>query len=67
MLKSLIEDILDLTRLEEGQFELNMDTFKIKELVDLLKDLFGFQLEKKGLAMIIDVSDETNNKRIHSD
>ena len=42
MLSSLIEDILDLTRLETGHFELTMESFRIKDLVDNLDDLFGF-------------------------
>ena len=42
MLSSLIEDILDLTRLETGHFELNMESFRIKDLVDNIDDLFGF-------------------------
>ena len=42
LLKSLVEDILDLTRLETGNFELHMEHFRLGELVDLLDDLFGF-------------------------
>ena len=49
MLRSLIEDILDLTRLEEGQFDLNMEHFRIGVLSDLLDELFRYQLERKGL------------------
>ena len=42
MLSSLIEDILDLTRLEAGQFQLNKERFSIKEVVHQLDDLFRF-------------------------
>ena len=42
LLSALIEDILDLTRIESGQFELNKSRFRVKALVELLDELFRF-------------------------
>ena len=64
---SLVEDLLDLTRLQFGRFELNMDWFCIKDLTKLLENLFRFQIERKGLQFIIDVSEEAKRHMIFSD
>ena len=42
LLSALIEDILDLTRIEEGHFELNKARFRIRVFVELLDELFRF-------------------------
>ena len=67
MLLSLIGDILDLTRLEAGQFELRSETFKIKSLVDLLDELFRFQMERKGIQLLFDVDPCVMHTSMHSD
>ena len=67
MLRSLIEDILDLTRLEFGRFELNKERFRIKDIVDLLHELFHDQMGRKGIQLIFDVRAEALNTRIFSD
>ena len=55
-LASLIEDILDLTRLENGEFSLNLHVFKLRLVADAIVELFEFQLEAKGLQLVVDAS-----------
>ena len=55
MLAALVEDILDLTRLEAGQFSLNVSRFRLAEVVTELHDLFTDQVAAKGLQLIMDV------------
>ena len=57
-LASLVEDILDLTRLEAGQFNLNVARFSISEIVNELQDQFSDLLTAKGLQLFIEVDDE---------
>ena len=40
---SLIEDILDLAKLEAGTFSLNEEPFKIGKLIEDIDFIFGFQ------------------------
>ena len=49
MLGMLVEDILDLTRLKFGRFQLNYETFSIRVLVQMIDELFRFQMERKKL------------------
>ena len=49
MLNSLIDDVLDLSRLESGVFELHINRFSLSEMMDEVRDLFALQFELKGL------------------
>ena len=67
LLASLIEDILDLTRLEKGEFTLNMNVFKLRSIAHDIVELFEFQIEAKGLKLIIDASEQTLSSIFNSD
>ena len=43
ILMSLIEDILDLAKLEAGTFSLNEEPFLIGKLIEDIDFIFGFQ------------------------
>ena len=45
MLNSLIDDVLDMSRLESGAFELNKGVFNISNLMKELRELFALQAE----------------------
>ena len=61
LLGSLIEDILDMTRIENGEFSLNIIVFKLRKVADLVVELFEFQIEAKGLRLVVDASERTLN------
>lgn len=53
MLMSLIEDILDLAKLEAGSFSINEAPFEIKKLVEDIEDMFTLQCKQKRLELDI--------------
>ncbi|EFI33284.1 multi-sensor hybrid histidine kinase [Desulfonatronospira thiodismutans ASO3-1] len=56
MLLGIINDILDYSKIEAGKLELDMHTFRMDELLDQMKTLFGSTAEDKGLEIIFNIS-----------
>jgi CheY-like chemotaxis protein len=55
-LLNLINDILDLSKIEAGRVELQVETVPLDELASQLRDLFLPQAEHQGLAFAIEVA-----------
>ncbi|WP_320176039.1 ATP-binding protein [Maridesulfovibrio sp.] len=55
-LSSLLTDILDLTMVEAGQFELQIAPFEIAETIDSIRQLFGQEAREKGLVLNFNIS-----------
>jgi PAS domain S-box-containing protein len=55
LLKSLIDNILELSRIESGKFELNMSKINLERVIKEVKSNLEILSEKKGLQLIIDV------------
>ncbi|GAB2880709.1 hypothetical protein GCM10027277_57330 [Pseudoduganella ginsengisoli] len=55
-LLNLINDILDLSKIEAGRVELQMESVAIGDLATQLRDLFMPQAEHQGLAFSVDVA-----------
>ncbi|AXO81034.1 response regulator [Olleya aquimaris] len=51
-LKQLIEDILDISKIEAGRLELVITPFDIRELLEDIKKGFKIKAEQKGLELI---------------
>jgi signal transduction histidine kinase len=51
ILLSLIEDILDLSKIEAGTFVINNSHFEISELLNEINDLFSYQCEQKKIVL----------------
>ena len=60
----LINDILDLSKVESGKMEVIVDSFRSDDFLTQMKDIFDFTAADKGLDFLI--VDEYNNM-IHSD
>lgn len=57
---ALVNDILDLSKLEAGKFHISYQSFDLRMLLESCADLFAFQLEKKSLPLTVYVeSDDT--------
>ena len=54
-LMSLVEDILDLAKIEAGTFSLNEQQFKVRSLVEEVRYSFEFQCEQKGIYFKIEL------------
>ncbi len=48
----LINDILDVSKIEAGEVSLNETNFNLYHLLSEVRDMFRIQTEKKGLAML---------------
>jgi len=64
-LLSLINDILDLSRIESGKMEVSMERFKIQDVVSEVSQSLSPMISQKNLRLIIEIPDET--PEIYSD
>ena len=55
-LYSLINDLLDLTKIEAGHFELRPEVFKLRDLLDDQIALLRPQADEKGLQLVLDAA-----------
>ncbi len=65
-LLSLINDVLDLAKIESGKMILDPKDFDLFNLLDLVQEMLSFRAESKGLELIVE---RANNlpRYIHSD
>jgi signal transduction histidine kinase/FixJ family two-component response regulator len=57
-LLSLINDILDMSKIEAGRMELNAHPFDLREMLAALEAMFALRATEKGLTVIFDVAAE---------
>jgi len=67
LLLALIEDILDLSKMEAGTFSIHNTEFSIPQLMDLISDIFGIQCQQKKIKLIFDIEPCFQNERVFSD
>ncbi len=56
-LTQLLNDILDLSRIEAGKFRLEPVVFRFSDLRDSVRDLFAIPARAKGLELTFDIDD----------
>jgi PAS domain S-box-containing protein len=66
-LLGIINDLLDMSRIEADKFKLIYSRFKIGEIPENLVSLLGHKAAEKGLALSIDVAHEVANLAVHGD
>ena len=54
-LLNLINDILDLSKVESGNIELHLERFYFDDFAQYLESAFGEMMKEKGLKLIIDI------------
>jgi len=54
-LLGIINDILDFSKIEAGKLELDIDRYDIYEIVAQTADIISFQVQSKGLEMLMDI------------
>ncbi len=64
-LLSIINDILDMSRIESGKIELHEEVIDVKEHIAKLEDMFRFSMEKKGLSFT--VKDNSRTRYVYGD
>ena len=55
----IINDILDLSKVEANRLELEVVDFSLQQLLEEFDDVVGYEIREKGLAMIVDLAVET--------
>ncbi|TNV73770.1 hypothetical protein FGO68_gene16965 [Halteria grandinella] len=55
-LQNVIEDALDMSRIENRKFTLNFEVFDIRGLINEVEGIMGFQTEQKGISLTHQVS-----------
>lgn len=50
-LSNVIEDALDISRLENNNFKLFIDMFKLRETIDEVCEIMAFQIDQKNLKL----------------
>ncbi len=53
-LMGLIDDILDLSKLEAKRMDLNIQGFDLNEMLEVIEDMFSVRCEQKGLVWKLD-------------
>jgi len=66
ILQNLISDILDLSKIDAGKFEVVNEDFNLREFSENLIDVFKSSAKSKGIYLYLDF-DETINTSINSD
>jgi signal transduction histidine kinase/ActR/RegA family two-component response regulator len=56
-LSRLINDILDLSKIEAGRLDLNVDNVIIADLLNDIQELFNPVVDDKGLTLVVEVQD----------
>jgi signal transduction histidine kinase len=67
LLLSLIDDILDLSKIEAGTIKINKSDFLVPELINEIHDIFIFQITQKKLELNIHIGERLKNNVINSD
>jgi signal transduction histidine kinase/DNA-binding response OmpR family regulator/methyl-accepting chemotaxis protein len=57
-LLTLINEILDLSKVEAGKIEIHVENVRLKDLVDMVNQKFNHVAEPKGIAFPITVADD---------
>jgi signal transduction histidine kinase/DNA-binding response OmpR family regulator/CHASE1-domain containing sensor protein len=54
----IIDDILDLSKIEAGQFKLESVCIDIEETIEMIGEMMAFSAQEKGLELVISISPE---------
>ena len=57
-LLNLINDVLDISKIEAGQLSLSISTFKIQTSIDKMTELVMPMAKKKGLDLFVDIAED---------
>ncbi len=57
-LLALINDVLDLAKIEAGKIELNSCDFELRQLLKTIEDMLRFKAQTKGLSLVWECDDD---------
>jgi len=59
-LKDLVNDILDLSKIEAGKLDLHIDTYPVADFVQTLQRVLQVAIQQKNIDLRFDISDEVD-------
>ncbi len=57
-LMGLIDDILDLSKIEAGKLELESTPFRLEDVMENLSDIFAAKIAKKQIEMVVEIEED---------
>ncbi|MEL7505492.1 MAG: response regulator, partial [Cyanobacteria bacterium J06554_6] len=57
-LLNLINDVLEMSKIEAGKMTLNLDTVNLPDMLDDLRAMLGLKADAKGLELLFELSDD---------
>lgn len=63
----IINDLIDISRIEAGQIEIKKETFDVLELVDELYTFFTPEAKSKGITLTKNIQLDPENRKIETD
>jgi signal transduction histidine kinase/uncharacterized protein YneF (UPF0154 family) len=67
LLLSLVEDVLNLSKMESNNFTTNITEFNVKELIEEVYEMFENQCKRKNIKLILQIDESIESKSMHSD
>ncbi|CAI2382260.1 unnamed protein product [Moneuplotes crassus] len=67
LLLTLIEDILNLSKIEAGTFMISKEVFKISDILNEIYNIFSMQCEQKNIKLIVKTTGDVRHLNIFSD
>ncbi|CAI2382741.1 unnamed protein product [Moneuplotes crassus] len=67
LLMALVEDILNLSKIDNGTFTIKLEFFQVPELLQEVHSLFTIQCENKGVDLLIECDDTLHSCEIRTD
>ena len=56
-LLTLINDILDLSKIEAGKINIELSYFNFRTLIEEIRSIFSLKVQKKGLSLLVEISE----------
>jgi len=63
-LMAIVNDILDMSKLESGKFSIEKISFNLRKLIEPICKVFGLKAEEKGVQLELDISPHVSNNLI---
>lgn len=64
---NIINDLIDISKVEAGQMDINLSDTNITEMFDYLSNFFRLEAQRKGLQLIVELPENGNCIRLTTD
>ena len=67
LLLALVEDVLNLSKIEANTFTVNCEEFNVPDLINEVTEVFEFQCQRKKIKLDVNIDEGLNNEMLLSD